>query len=55
VLARCAWRAGTFAYAFLDQIAVIYEFLNEDASPRRAVSVEDFHRDWCAHWPQDQR
>lgn len=32
---------------------VIYELLNEDLSLRRAVTVEDFHRDWRRHWPQD--
>ncbi|MEQ8496850.1 MAG: hypothetical protein RLW42_21750, partial [Gammaproteobacteria bacterium] len=34
---------------------VIYELLNPDLSLRRAVTVEDFHRDWLEHWPQDSR
>ena len=33
---------------------VIYELLNEDLSLRRAVTVEDFHRDWQRHWPGEQ-
>ncbi|MBI2801769.1 MAG: hypothetical protein HYX63_16095 [Gammaproteobacteria bacterium] len=34
---------------------VIYEFLNEDLSLRRAVTVADFDRDWREHWPNDSR
>jgi len=34
---------------------VIYEFLNDDLSLRRAVTVADFERDWRANWPQDKR
>jgi quercetin dioxygenase-like cupin family protein len=33
---------------------VIYELLNDDLSLRRAVTVEDFHRDWQRHWPGEQ-
>lgn len=32
---------------------VIYELLHEDLTLRRAVTVEDFDRDWREHWPQD--
>ncbi len=32
---------------------VIYELLNEDLSLRRAVTVEDFYRDWQKYWPAD--
>ena len=32
---------------------VIYEFLNEDLSLKRAVTVADFDSDWGEHWPQD--
>ena len=32
---------------------VIYEFLNEDLSLKRAVTVADFDRDWREHWPRD--
>ena len=32
---------------------VIYELLNEDLSLRRAVTVEDFHRDWQKYWPEE--
>lgn len=32
---------------------VIYELLNEDLSLKRAVTVEDFHRDWQKYWPEE--
>lgn len=32
---------------------VIYEFLNDDLSLKRAVTVQDFHRDWREKWPED--
>ena len=32
---------------------VIYELLNDDLSLRRAITVEDFDRDWRKHWPRD--
>ena len=34
---------------------VIYELLNKDLSLRKAITVADFHRDWCTKWPQDHR
>jgi hypothetical protein len=34
---------------------VIYEFLNNDLSLRRAVTVADFDRDWRTNWPQEKR
>ncbi len=34
---------------------VIYELLDEKLNLKRAVTVEDFDRDWRAHWPNDPR
>ncbi len=34
---------------------VIYEFLNDDLSLKRPVTVQDFYRDWCEKWPHDKR
>jgi len=34
---------------------VIYEFLNNDLSLKRPVTVQDFYRDWCEKWPHDKR
>ncbi|MFT4584556.1 MAG: quercetin dioxygenase-like cupin family protein [Gammaproteobacteria bacterium] len=33
--------------------SVIYEVLNPDLSLKRAITMEDFDRDWREHWPED--
>ena len=32
---------------------VIYELLNPDLSLKKAITVEDFDRDWHEHWPEE--
>ena len=34
---------------------VIYEFLNDDLTLKRAVTVADFDDDWRTKWPGDVR
>ena len=34
---------------------VIYELLNDDLTLRKAITVEDFYRDWHTKWPNDHK
>lgn len=34
---------------------VIYELLNDDLTLRKAITVEDFYRDWHDKWPEDHK